>query len=447
MRRSLVPLLVLLAAAAPVAAQDAYQWSEAYGTQANLLGGVVVGSVPDISATFYNPGRLASISSAGVSLTSRTFEYRTLDLKVEQTTFQGSEEVGTTAFSVTPSFLAGVIPLKGGRTVLGYTFLTRQDTEERIAVEQEGPNPPDGPFGAVLAYSESRVGENWGGVSWAHRTETKVGFGVTVFVAQRGQRIKRVASVQAIDSGIPIIAGTTIRAFEYNDFRLVMKPGVSARFANIDIGATVTLPGIHLYGSGGALYTDSYVDGTDSTAGAYAWREEKELTSSFASPLSIAIGGAWRKGSTTLYASAEWSAALPKRNVVDAASVVPQDSRPPFESDLVYARRAVLNWGVGIEEQLRPKFALYGYFSTDPSARAPNEDVNLTFTGWDRRHAGGGAAFNIGDLDLIGGLSYTWGGDDLDINDDTIGSGFPGVTAASIRERSLRALIAFELTL
>jgi hypothetical protein len=440
-------VLLGLLSASPLAAQDAYQWSEAYGTQANLLGGVVVGSVPDLSATFYNPGRLASIESAGVALTSRTFEYRTLNLKVEQTTFDGGEDVGTSAFSVTPSFLAGVIPLKGGRTVLGYTFLTRQDTEERIAIEQEGPNPPDGPFGAVLAYSENRVGENWGGVSWAHRTETRVGFGVTVFVAQRGQRIKRVATVQAIDSGVPTIAGSTIRAFEYNDWRLVVKPGISARFANIDFGATVTLPGIHLYGSGGALYTDNYIATSDSTAGLYAWREQKDLTSSFASPLSIAAGAAWRHGSTTFYASAEWTAALPKRNVVDADSIVPADPRAPFESDLVYARRSVVNWGVGIEERLRPKFALYGYFSTDPSARAPNEKVNLTFTTWDRWHAGGGASFALGDLDLIGGLSYTWGGSDLDLDDESIGSGFPGVTSASIRERSLRALIAFELTL
>jgi len=447
MRRSLIAILGLLLAATPLAAQDSYQWSEAYGTQANLLGGVVVGSVPDLSATFYNPGRLASIQSAGVSLTSRTFEYRTLDLKIEQSTFQGGDEVGMTAFSVTPSFLAGVIPLKGGRTVLGYTFLTRQDTEERIVIEQEGPNPPEDPFGAVLAYSENRVGENWGGVSWAHRTETAIGFGVTVFVAQRGQRIKRVATAQAVDSGLPSISGNTIRAFEYNDWRLVVKPGISARFADIDFGATITLPGIHVYGSGGALYTDSYVDAGDPAAGRYAWREEKELESSFASPLSIAVGGAWRKGSTTLYASAEWTAALPKRNVLDADSIVPQDARAPFESDLVYARRSVFNWGVGIEERLRPKFALYGYFSTDPSARARDELVNLTFAAWDRWHAGGGAAFTIGDLDLIGGLSYTWGGADLDIDDESIGSGFPGVTSASIKERSLRALIAFELTL
>lgn len=445
MRRTALALASILLAT-PLAAQDSYQWSEAYGTQANLLGGVVVGSVPDLSATFYNPGRLASIQSAGVALTSRTFEYRILDLKVEQTTFDGSEDVGSSAFSVSPSFLAGVIPLGNGRTVLGYTFLTRQNTEDRLGIEQEGPNPPNGPFGSVLAYSEVYASENWGGISWAHRTETRVGFGFTAFVAQRGQRIKRVGIVQAVDSGLPIISGSTVREFEYDDWRLVIKPGLSARFANIDFGITATLPGLHLYGSGHALYSDSYSELGDSAAGRYAWRHQEEIPSEYRSPLSIAFGAAWRKGNTTLYASAEWTAGLDKRSVLDADSVVPLDGRAPFEDDLVYARRPILNWGVGVQEQLRPKFALYGYFSTDPTARASGQQVNLTLSAWDRWHAGGGASFTLGALDLIGGLSYTWGNKEIDAGDD-FGTFIPGLTTASVQERSLRALIAFEVTL
>jgi len=447
MRRSLVPLLVLLSAAAPIAAQDAYQWSEAYGTQANLLGGVVVGSVPDLSATFYNPGRLASISTAGVALTSRTFKYRTLELKLDQTTFDGGEEVGNSIFTMSPSFLAGVIPLGNGRTVLGYTFLKRQSSEDRLNSHVEGPNAPDGQFGAVEAFSDVYVSENWGGMSFAHRTEKAVGFGVTVFVSSRSQRIRRAATSQTVDSGQITGSGHTIREFDYNDWRMIIKPGISARFADVDFGATVTLPGMHLWGSGYAFYSDANVNVNDSTASRYAWRHQEDIATNFPSPLSIAVGSAWRSGSTTLYATLEWTSGLSPRAVMDADSVDPIDARPSFESDLIYARRPVINVGMGVEERLGPKFALYGYFTTDPSARRPDEQVNLTLSAWNLYHAGGGASFTLGPLDLIGGLSYSWGNDSLDLSDESVGSIIPGVTSASIRERSLRALIAFELTL
>lgn len=447
MRRPLVPLLVLLAAAAPLTAQDAYQWSEVYGTQANLLGGVVVGSVPDLSATFYNPGRLASVETAGVALTSRTFKYRILELKVDQTTFDGGEEVGSSIFNMTPSFLAGVIPLGNGQTVLGYTFLKRQSSEDRLNAHEQGPNAPDGQFGAVEAFSDVYVSENWGGMSWAHRTATKVGFGVTVFVSSRSQRIRRAATTQAVDSGLITASGHTVREFDYNDWRMIVKPGISARFANIDLGATVTLPGMHLWGSGYAFYSDANVNVNDSAAARYAFRHQDDLPTNFPSPLSIAIGGAWRSGKTTIYTTLEWTAGISPRAVMDADSVDPIDARPSFQSDLIYARRPVWNVGVGAEERLGPKFALYGYFTTDPSARRPDEQVNLTLSAWDLYHAGGGASFTLGPLDLIGGLSYSWGGSDLDLSDESIAGGFPGITSASIRERSLRALIAFELTL
>src|SRR5436309_10034701 len=49
-------------------AQDANYWSTAYGTRAQLLGGVVTGSSGDISSVYYNPGALAQrrISARGL---------------------------------------------------------------------------------------------------------------------------------------------------------------------------------------------------------------------------------------------------------------------------------------------------------------------------------------------------------------------------------------------
>ena len=45
----------------PLFAQDANYWTNQYGTRSTLLGGAVVGSVLDLSGTYYNPGGLGLI--------------------------------------------------------------------------------------------------------------------------------------------------------------------------------------------------------------------------------------------------------------------------------------------------------------------------------------------------------------------------------------------------
>ena len=58
--KSLAALTVagLLCSAGEAAAQDSQYWTQQYGPRASLLSGAVIGSVGDISGTFYNPGAL-----------------------------------------------------------------------------------------------------------------------------------------------------------------------------------------------------------------------------------------------------------------------------------------------------------------------------------------------------------------------------------------------------
>jgi hypothetical protein len=63
--------MTFLIAALPgaAAAQDAQYWTYQYGTRANLLGGAVVGSVVDVSATYYNPGGNPTSGRRSISTT------------------------------------------------------------------------------------------------------------------------------------------------------------------------------------------------------------------------------------------------------------------------------------------------------------------------------------------------------------------------------------------
>ena len=66
--RALLALLAATAATvstlpAPGRAQDTHYWNSQYGPHAMLLGGTIVGSVKDMSATYYNPGALGYIEN------------------------------------------------------------------------------------------------------------------------------------------------------------------------------------------------------------------------------------------------------------------------------------------------------------------------------------------------------------------------------------------------
>ena len=71
----------LVALATPVAGQDAQYWDIQYGPVGQLLGGQVVGSTRDLSATYYNPGGLGLGEDPDFLLSVQGFKKQTLTPK------------------------------------------------------------------------------------------------------------------------------------------------------------------------------------------------------------------------------------------------------------------------------------------------------------------------------------------------------------------------------
>src|SRR5262245_6540284 len=110
-------------------AQDTQYWNLQYGTRGELLGGVVVGSALDMSATFYNPAAIVFVEDPSFILTASVFGMQTIKLLDQD---PDEESVDTRTFGPLPSMFAGVLPMKwfGGRTA--YYFLTRQELNFRL---------------------------------------------------------------------------------------------------------------------------------------------------------------------------------------------------------------------------------------------------------------------------------------------------------------------------
>ena len=89
-------------------AQGIYYWGQTYGTRSILLGGTVIGSVSDVSATYYNPGALGLIKNPEIILTAKINEYNRNELSLD-----GYEEatMASNKVSASPRFFAGSLGL------------------------------------------------------------------------------------------------------------------------------------------------------------------------------------------------------------------------------------------------------------------------------------------------------------------------------------------------
>ena len=97
----------VLLAPAESSAQNANYWTDQYGPRASLLGGAVIGSISDVSGTYYNPGSLALAESLPFALSTSVYEYQNVVLEDGA---GGGVDLAPTRTGVRPSLLAWTIP-------------------------------------------------------------------------------------------------------------------------------------------------------------------------------------------------------------------------------------------------------------------------------------------------------------------------------------------------
>ena len=83
--------------------QDAQYWNIQYGTRSTLLGGAVIGSVSDLSATFYNPGAVALFPDRSFVLSARVYQIETISIEDGAGT---GRELDYSTIVPSPSFVA-----------------------------------------------------------------------------------------------------------------------------------------------------------------------------------------------------------------------------------------------------------------------------------------------------------------------------------------------------
>ncbi len=402
-----VGLLLAAAISGTALGQDTHYWTEQYGNRARLLGGAVIGSSSDLSSVYYNPGRLALVTSPELLLAGNVFEYSVITLKEEQ----ADQNIKSSRFSLTPSLFAGEFRFGWlGDSRLAYSFLTRNssefNTQGRTSTLE--PNLPAAnlDFLADSIRVDQKMTEYWGGVTWA-KPVGPVGFGISTFVAARNQRgLVQRTTLGAFDGTPAAVQGTD--EYRYNHWRALWKIGAGAKVNDWDMGLTITTPGLKLFG-GGEIAGDRSGTGIPGDPGLLIFMQQDDLAATYKSPWSVALGGSRTFEQTEVHLGIEWFAPVGLYDVLPGELVTPIVGGQPTDPTVRHESAAVLNASAGVAHTFNDRLSGYASLRTDFSSAVDESVSNLAFTEWNLYHLSAGATVRTDSVEFTTGAIVAFG--------------------------------------
>jgi hypothetical protein len=415
-RAALGAALLSLALAPCLRAQDSHYWTNQYGTRATLLGGTVIGSVLDLSGTYYNPGGLILLENPETLMAAKVFQYPVVTLVGGDLEFVPLHQRDP---GPAPSLVAGTIRIRAARNHwLGYSYVSRQEVRLGLSVSSTGrrdilPEVPGAEDYATQFRLDEKLTERWLGLTWSTKVADGIGFGVSQYFAIRTHR----TSVQEVAEALTGEGHTGMaldsRQYQYRQVRAIWKIGLACDFNAVTLGLTLTTPSLSLIGFGSTGLNSTLaaldVDGDGEADDHLAADFSNHLRATYRSPLSLAAGMTVKFRKVRLYTSLEWFAGQSPFTVLDSEEFTAQSTGETLSTDVRHEAAPVLNWGVGWEWSYSSRFKGYASFTTDYSAKRPGTETNLSLTDWNIYHVVTGAEFAIKTWQLTAGLGFSFG--------------------------------------
>jgi hypothetical protein len=425
-RRSLgaVPCLTgafVLVMAGPLLAQDSQYWDIQYGPVGQLLGGQVVGSTRDLSATYYNPGGVILAEKPEFLLSVQAASLQSVSVTPDN----GKAYLATTQtdFATFPGFFAFTFPKEwfGDSSRMAFSLLTRQQLILRVDQRFVGTVPQSVATYGLETLFDTNMGETWGGLTFSHRLSSRIGIGGTLYGIYRGQRSRTEQSLQVTNPATNGVAALVINDFDYSHWRTLGKVGVAWDLDWVRLGLTVTTPSLGLFGSGNLGFTRS-VTGVPVAPGQPASflsnGLDQNVPSEYHTSWAVAVGGSWRTGPFQVHTTAEWFAPVSTFTVLQGTTSTGINGPISLtqELDSVFNAGVALEyWTGGVTADEGPRTrntALYGGFRTDFTA-SPNVTQNeVAVSNANLYHITGGTAFNLGSSRFSLGTEYSFGNKD-----------------------------------
>jgi hypothetical protein len=442
--RALGAVSIVFLGLGPAAArgQDSQYWNLQYGPVAELLGGIVVGSTRDLSATYYNPGALALTRAPSLLASVQSFEAT----RIKAETPMPVLDFNDSTVRPSPSLFAFALPRSWtGSSTVAISALTRQDFDLRVDNWQVTPSLQ----GGAESLFDQNLNENWFGLSWAHRAGQQFGLGLTTYVVYRGQRTRKEISGEAALAASQGGAALLVEDFDFSNYRLLWKAGISTQRESWDLGLTVTTSSVGLFGSGSASYTRSAV-GSDLGSGpvvSVSVQHQDDLASHYQSPWSVAGGGAYRRGDNTFHATVEWFGRVDAFDVLDTSPFASDPGAAGLVKRLHHHAKSVVNFGLGYQRKVSERFECYGAFTSDYTFADKDDAGANSLSTWDIYHVTAGTSLLLGSVKLTMGAAYAFGSDNRSISTLYVPPGGTPVLTASpldVKYSRIRVLVGFD---
>ena len=399
-------------------AQDSHYWNLFYGTQATLLGGAVIGSVSDLSATYYNPGMLAVNREQGLLLGASVYQFQ--QYKVEQS---DREPTTDTWVGPSPSLVAGRVPVDSSViSGIAYSLLTRQymktDLENRLVATGDflgGDGLPE-QLSTELVMG-AKLSDMWAGVTLFRLVDPQVGIGVTNYVAIRTETARTNVVGEALSSGGILTNSARILNVNYYNVRLLWKFGLAIDLDPLTLGLSVTTPSVKLFGTGSLFvnYSGNYSGSASDTTrkDLLIASNQEDLPSHFKTSWAVGAGVGYRLGKARVHFSVEWYAPVALFSVLETSPFIGQSNGQQYAAAVTQEMKSVINAGVGLQYALSPTLSLYGSVVTDFSSVPTGTTSTLSLTTWDLLHLSGGAVVSFNTFALTAGVSFAGGSETL----------------------------------
>ena len=398
--------------------QGVYYWSQNYGTRSNLLGGMVIGSVNDVTATYYNPGYLGLVEDPEIIIGSRIYELNNYKISFDE--FE-DESLSSRKFSASPSFFAGSFKLDSTRTFkFFYSFLVRQFSDVNFSFKFVDNASSSNEYKTFVReiYALRDLSENWLGISWAFSPLKNVGIGFSPYLVIRSDELRlnnNLSSANIINS---VTTAQGISEYKYYNLRILAKMGILWVNEPFTLGINMTTSSINLGGEGHTYInlnvSDQISEDGSVDNGILIADYQENLHSQYKNSLNLGIGCSYSFGKSRLHFNAEWFDEVLKFNILEPQSFLVPGTDQEFQNTISLSLKSVLNFGIGYELYLSEIVSLYGSFFVDHNAnkdvsRFDLFDVDLTIN-----HLTSGANIKMGTTYLTLGLELAYGSHPFD---------------------------------
>ena len=447
MKTLVLILLLIILFQCTLAAQENNYWNIQYGTRSTLLGGAVIGSVSDLSATFYNPGAIALFPDVKFILSAQVYQ---LDkYKIKDGAAEG-KDLDYSSIVPSPNFVAFDLGFNFlGDDRLAFSILTRQNgnTEfstriiDSIDVIESSPGKENFAGGIEV---EKKFNDVWGGITYSTKLNEIIGIGFTGYVAYRSHKASTITILEALQSNGEIASYSNIINYRFNNCRTLLKAGIGFNLNPLTIGLTVTSPSIDIFGTG-SVGTHLFISGIDSNT--FNSNYQEDIKSKFNSSWTAGLGGAYKLGKIKLHLSTEWYDAISKFNVLDTEPYISQSSENLLTNDLTHETKSIINYGLGVDYFATDSLIFSLSITSDFSAYVDNTTTNLaSYSAWDLIHIAGGSTFHIWKSEVTAGVVYSFGSQTLE-NDINITPGDNNSVGrdSDFKYSQIKVLLGFEL--